>query len=78
MIGKSIGQAEIRKTTGASVVGVLRRDQLLPNPDAAFIFEAADLVAIIGAEEARSRFERLIEPSSGDQGGPGRLTSAAS
>ena len=61
LVGKSIGAAEIRKSTGASVVGVLRQGSLLPNPDANFVFAAGDLVAIIGAEEARGRFERLVE-----------------
>jgi CPA2 family monovalent cation:H+ antiporter-2 len=67
LIGKSIGQAEIRKTTGASVVGVLRRDKLLPNPDAALVFEVSDLVGIIGSEEARSGFESLIGSSGGNE-----------
>ncbi len=67
LIGKSIGQAEIRKTTGAAVVGVLRRDELLPNPDAALVFEVSDLVAIIGSEEARGRFESMIDVRGGDE-----------
>ena len=49
LIGKSIGEAGIRKLTGASVVGIIRAKQLLPNPDPGFRFNDGDLVAIIGS-----------------------------
>ncbi len=56
LVGRSIGEAEIRKTTGASVVGIIRSGQLIPNPEVGFRFQAADLVAIIGSTEARESF----------------------
>jgi CPA2 family monovalent cation:H+ antiporter-2 len=59
LIDRSIGEAEIRKTTGASVVGIIRDSQLVPNPDAGFRFQGSDLVAIIGSAEARDCFHRL-------------------
>ena len=45
-----------RKRTGASVVGILRDDYLEPNPGPEFRFREKDLVAIIGATEARTAF----------------------
>lgn len=56
LVGRSIGEAEIRKTTGASVVGIIRDDQLIPNPEVVFRFQTGDLVAIIGSTEARESF----------------------
>jgi CPA2 family monovalent cation:H+ antiporter-2 len=59
MVHQTIGQSEIRKRTGASVVGVVREGSLKPNPDANFVLEPEDLVAIIGDEGNRERFLRL-------------------
>jgi monovalent cation:H+ antiporter-2, CPA2 family len=61
LLGRSIGEAEIRKTTGASVVGIIRAERLLPNPDIGFRFEDGDLVAIIGSGTARQSFHRFAD-----------------
>ena len=52
----TIGDSEIRKKTGVSVVGILREDQLEPNPGPQFCLREKDLVAIIGSAEARQNF----------------------
>nr|HDN00054.1 portal protein [Deltaproteobacteria bacterium] len=56
MAHRSIGESEIRKTTGASVVGVVRDGQLMPNPNADFVLMPDDLIAIIGSEKNREVF----------------------
>ncbi len=56
---KSIGESEIRKRTGASVVGVVREEQLNSNPHADFVLLPNDLVAIIGSEKNREAFSLL-------------------
>jgi len=56
---KSIGESEIRKKTGVSVVEVVREEQLKPNPDADFVLRPNDLVAIIGGENDREAFCRM-------------------
>ncbi len=53
---RSIGQSEIRKQTGASVVGVVRDGKLTPNPDVDFVLKPNDLVAIIGNDKHRGTF----------------------
>jgi CPA2 family monovalent cation:H+ antiporter-2 len=60
VIGRSIGEAQIRRTTGASVVGVIRDKQLVPNPDVGFRFQVDDQVAIIGSAEARDLFRTAV------------------
>jgi monovalent cation:H+ antiporter-2, CPA2 family len=64
LVNRSIGEAAIRRSTGASVVGVLRNKQLTPNPGPEFSFETNDMVAIIGSEEARQAF-RHFQPVGG-------------
>jgi len=64
LVTRSIGGVEIRKKAGASVVGVIRDEKLIPNPDATFRFQVNDLVAIIGTEEARKSFQAMAAPGS--------------
>lgn len=56
MAHHSIGESEIRKVTGASVVGVIRAGQLVPNPDATFVLMPEDMVAIMGSDKSREAF----------------------
>jgi CPA2 family monovalent cation:H+ antiporter-2 len=60
----SIAEAEIRKKTGISVVGIIREGILTTNPEPSFRFRQRDLVAIIGSAEARQRFHCLLNPLS--------------
>ena len=66
---QTIGEAEIRKKTGVSVVGILRDDKLEPNPGPQFCLREKDLVAIIGSGQARQSFHQTFfdaEPSPGE------------
>ncbi|MFH1138424.1 MAG: cation:proton antiporter [Pseudomonadota bacterium] len=65
MVNRSIGETEIRKKTGASVVGVVRAGRLTPNPDADFVFLPNDLAAVIGNEESRKAFGLMASAGSG-------------
>jgi len=56
LVHRSIGENEIRRKTGASVVGVVRDGELKPNPYADFVLMPNDLVAIIGSEKDRQAF----------------------
>jgi CPA2 family monovalent cation:H+ antiporter-2 len=64
LINVSIAEAEIRKTTGVSVVGIIRDETLQTNPDPSFRFRQHDLVAIIGSAQARQRFSCFLNPLS--------------
>ncbi|RJQ70824.1 MAG: portal protein [Desulfobacteraceae bacterium] len=59
IVHRSIGESQIRKKTGASIVGVVRAKQLKPNPDADFVLLPDDLVAIIGGEGHRTAFFQM-------------------
>lgn len=64
LISVSIAEAEIRKTTGVSIVGIIRDETLIPNPEPSFRFRQHDLVAIIGSTKARQRFSCFLDPLS--------------
>jgi len=49
MAGHSIRDLDIRRTTGSSVVGVLRGAEFTPNPSADFVFANGDLVAVLAS-----------------------------
>jgi CPA2 family monovalent cation:H+ antiporter-2 len=60
VIGKSIGELEIRQVTGASVVGILRKGGLITNPSAATRFEAEDMLALIGDWHQVEQVRQLV------------------
>jgi CPA2 family monovalent cation:H+ antiporter-2 len=62
LVARAIGEAEIRKISGASVVGVIRDGKLEPNPDVHFRFRPNDLIAIIGTSQARRAFHNMAVP----------------
>ncbi len=64
LLDVSIGEAEIRKTTGVSVVGIIRENTLETNPEPSFRFLENDLVAIIGSAAARQKFHCFLNPLS--------------
>jgi K+:H+ antiporter len=56
---KTLGDADVRRTTGASVVGVIRGDVLESNPSADFQVQPGDLVGVIGTTAERSAFQKF-------------------
>jgi len=58
---KTLGQSEVRKKTGASVVGVVRKGVLISNPETDFILMPEDLIAVIGDENQRKNFCEMTE-----------------
>ena len=63
LVSHSIGESEIRRKSGISLVGVVRNGHLTPNPDAGFVLEAGDLIAIIGGEQNRETFDGMVSPA---------------
>ncbi|MBW2734032.1 MAG: cation:proton antiporter [Deltaproteobacteria bacterium] len=68
LVTQTIAEMGIRKKTGTSVVGVIRGEELVTNPNAEFRFQVHDLVAIIGTEQARLSFQALAAPGGGCPG----------
>jgi CPA2 family monovalent cation:H+ antiporter-2 len=64
--GRTLADLRIRTTIGASVVGFIRNDTLLANPDGEARLVSGDLVAVLGTREQIARFEgaaRATDPT---------------
>jgi CPA2 family monovalent cation:H+ antiporter-2 len=60
--GQTIGAAQIRSRTGASVVALVRDQQMHPNPDPDHRLESGDALAMLGTLEQRHALRQLLEP----------------
>lgn len=61
LAGVTIGEADIRNRTGASIVALLRASELMPNPEARQRLAAGDLIAVLANPDQRAQFEVLIQ-----------------
>ncbi|MBE7553032.1 MAG: cation:proton antiporter [Anaerolineales bacterium] len=48
LVGKTLAEADIRALTGASVIAILRNQQVIANPKSATVLHADDIVGLIG------------------------------
>ncbi|MBC8375692.1 MAG: cation:proton antiporter [FCB group bacterium] len=60
--GKSLGELNIRQATGASIVAIMRNDDLIPNPGGDHTLMNGDLIGILSSPKACSAFELLVAP----------------
>jgi len=71
LVGRSLEQAGLRARTGASVVAIMRKRQLIANPKSLTVFEAGDRIGLIGEKEQIETVERFLSQSetTGSDGG---------
>ncbi len=60
LAGSNLAEANLRARTGASVIALMRNQQLLANPKSNTMFQAGDLVGLIGDSEDVAAAEHLI------------------
>src|ERR687886_889444 len=63
VVGKTIGDLKIRSSTGASVVAVVRGEEVVPNPGPEVALRAGDLVGVLGTPHQRAAFMALARQS---------------
>jgi len=61
LVGCTLGECHIRSRTGASVVGVMRNGEFVPNPPVDYRFTAGDWVAVMGNSEQLEAFEDIAK-----------------
>ncbi len=61
LAGKSIAETRLRSRTGASIVAVWKKDELITSPPADMLLEAGDVLLILGTREQLKRAKALIE-----------------
>ncbi|NJL33456.1 MAG: hypothetical protein HC893_05885, partial [Chloroflexaceae bacterium] len=54
--GRTIGSLNIRQQTGASVVAIVRHNEVLVNPEAGTLLHGGDRLAVLGTEDQRQQF----------------------
>lgn len=59
-VGRPLGHTKVRTRTSASIVAVLRGGQVIPSPGPEFVFEASDVVVVVGTREALDRVTRIL------------------
>ncbi len=60
IVGQTLAEANIRARTGASVIALIRNQQLIANPKSSTIFQAGDLLGLIGDREQIAAAEQLL------------------
>jgi len=63
--GRTIGGLDVRRTTGAVVIAVVRGGELIANPGADVVLEPGDVLAVLGTASQRRAFASLIDPGLG-------------
>ncbi len=58
--GRTLASGRIRTETSASVVAVIRGDQGIPGIEPSFVFEAGDVVLVLGSDEAVDRAAQIL------------------
>ncbi len=61
--GHTIGEARIRKRTGASIVGIAHGDAFVVSPGPESVLDAGALLAVVGRREDLAAVEALAAPS---------------
>lgn len=60
VVGATLGDTAIRSRTGASVVAVLRGDEVFASPTPEFRFRAGDRLIVVGTENGVTAVGRLL------------------
>ena len=60
-VGKSLGEAHIRRETGVSVIAVQRGEETHPNPAAEFMIELDDILVTLGTREEQAALDDYLD-----------------
>ena len=60
-VDRSLGETHARTRTGASMVAIVRDEDVLASPGPAEMLLAGDVLIVIGTEEAIAAVEQIVE-----------------
>jgi CPA2 family monovalent cation:H+ antiporter-2 len=66
LLGHTIGDLGVRSETGASILAVVRGDEVIPNPGADLALQAGDSVGVLGTPKQRAAFRDIAGANAGD------------
>jgi TrkA domain protein len=58
--GRSLGELDVRRQTGVTVLSIQRGDEKIPNPPASTRLQKDDLLIVMGTPDELRRLDRLI------------------
>lgn len=58
--GLSIGTADVRKQTGATIVAIERSGEVIQSPGPDFVFEPGDQLVVVGSRENHETFDEEL------------------
>ena len=58
--GKPLSETQMRTRSGASIIAVSRHGQVFPSPTPDFVFQAGDIVIIVGTREGVAAAARIL------------------
>jgi TrkA domain protein len=58
--GRPLGHTRARTRTGVSIVAVLRERQVIPSPTPDFVFEAGDVVVVVGTRNGLDKLTAIL------------------
>lgn len=67
MIGQTLAETNVRARTGASIIALIRSQQVVANPKSSTIFAEDDLIGILGTEAQVAAVETLMLPGAAPQ-----------
>lgn len=70
ILGRTIGDLHIRGRTGASIVALVRGDEVVTNPGPDLELAPGDTLSVLGTTEQRSAFLALMEDPDGEPRSP--------
>ena len=63
LTGCTLGEADVRNRTGATVVAIMRRDELVTNPNVTEQLRAGDVLAVLGNHAELALFTTMAAVS---------------
>lgn len=60
-VGHPLGDTRARTRTGASIVAIVRNDEVLASPGPAEMLQARDVLIVIGTEDGIAGVERIVD-----------------
>ncbi|WP_425413430.1 cation:proton antiporter regulatory subunit [Nonomuraea maritima] len=59
-VGRPMGDARVRTRTSASVVAVVRGEQVFASPGPDFVFRTGDVVVVVGSEDSTAEVADIL------------------
>lgn len=60
LVGRTLGETDLRRETGVSVIAIQRGVETVPNPDSTFRIEAGDVLVTLGTREEHVSLEAFL------------------